>query len=451
MPRQKRRRHHHIRYGGRNRQNRRATTPGVELTIIAATPATLAAVLSAANAGEIIELAAGTYTGTWQVNTKNLTIRNKAGTRPVIDGGLVLWQDGITVQGLEILNSSWPNRTSVDTIPFGVEIVSPAAGCRVINCIIHDTDTAIIGAEGLTAIGNLIYNIGVSAWEHAIYVNNDTHAVTVRDNIFMPAYGYGLHAYSSAGGKANNVTFDHNVMIACPNIQFAQGIVSYGAVARDNEGFSVSLIIGQVSQDNLDATIADNYLVYSQNGTVLDVRRWNDPTMTGNTLIGDANDQLLKYVPVTGSLLKCDNNTYVLLNANATKFVNDNGTDKNFVTWKADHSGADASSILTTSLPTTNRVIARSIDTDRAWIVVYDWENLAGVSLDLSLLGLTSGVQYVLRQAQDPLNDTATFTYDGSAVAVSMSGHTVATPTGASDPIVASTFWLFGCWLLEKA
>lgn len=420
---------------------------------VEATPATFAAKLAAANAGDTLELTDGIYAGTWQVRMQNLTIRNKTGTRPIIDGGLVLWADGITLQGLEICNTVWKDRTNATGIPFGVEIVAPAKNCKVIDCLIHDTNTAIIGAEGLTATGNAFWNIGTNAWEHAIYINNDTTPATIRDNIFMPSYGYGLHAYSGAGGKADNITFEHNVLIACPNIQYAMGVVSRGVAIRDNEGFRAYVRAGQASQNNEDVSITGNYLVYGQPGTVLDVQRWNTPTVTGNTLIGGDKDTLIKFVPATNAPMIWDGNTYIRLNPDATAFVNDDGTLRDFADWQKTHAerGADKASTEDTKLPTVNRIVIRQIDTDRAWIVAYNWEGLKDIVLDLSGLGLTKGTAYILRQVQDPKADTVTFTYDGSAVVVSTSGHTVAVPTAAGAAIVASTFPQFGCWLLEKA
>lgn len=458
MPRKKRREHHHIyHHTTRHNQDARIALPGTaDSKVIAATPTTLAAVLAAANAGEVIELAEGTYAATWQVSTANLTIRNRAGTHPVIDGGLILNNPGIVIRGLEILNSSWVGRASVASIPFGVEVTAQAPNAKVQNCLIHDTDAAIItAADGLEVTGCVIWNIGVSASEHGIYINNNVTPALIRDNVLMPAYGYGLHAYSDAGGSANNITFDHNVMVACPNVQFAQGIISEGVVASNNEGYAATLWIGQASQNNADATITGNYLVYSRGGTVLDVRRWNSPTVTGNTIIGDADDKLINFVPATNAPMVWDNNTYIRLNATATKFASDDGTALTFEGWKATYAArnADANSTEGTTLPTTNRIVIRQnpYDFDRAWVAAYNWENRASIEIDLSGLGLTYGARYVLRQAQDPLNDVQGFVFHGSTVNVSMAGHTVATPTGAVVAIVASTFPLFGCWLLEKA
>lgn len=445
-------------YGGRYRQNKRTvTSKTVEPTVITAIPATLAAVLSAANAGEVVELAAGTYAGTWQVNTKNLTIRNKTGAHPVIDGGFDVRASGVTLRGLEILNSAWVDRATVTGIVAGVDIIAGADNCKVQNCLIHDTrDGIICAADGLETTGNVFYNIGAGALYHPVYSKNDGAVSLHRDNIFAQNYsGWNLHTFSDSGTTPENDTQAvYNANLYGKFINYALTQVTHGVLFEANEIYRGSIRAGQASQDNQDVTLTNNYIAYGKDDYLLDIQRWGTLDLSGNTLVSDddAVARPVNYVPCTPVSQTWHGNTYHYTAATAGKFANDNGTDRTFAGWQTAHSW-DADSTLSTSLPATNRIVIRQnpIDMQRAWIAVYNWENLSSVSLDLSSLGLVNGTQYILRQAQDPKNDTQTFTYNGSAVAVSMNGHTVAIPTGANNPIVASTFPQFGCWLLEKA
>lgn len=444
-------------YGGRYRQNKRTVTPSiVEPTVIAATPATFAAALSAANAGEVIELAVGTYSGTWQVNTQNLTIRNKAGARPVVDGGFDVRASGVTVRGLEILNSAWVDRATVTGIVAGVDIIAGADNCKVQNCLIHDTrDGIICAADGLETTGNAFWNIGAGALYHPVYSKNDGVVSLHRDNIFAQNYsGWNLHTFSDGGTTPENDTQAiGNVSIQGKFINYALTQVTHGVLFEANEIYRGSIRAGQASQDNQDVTLTNNYIAYGKDDYLFDVQRWGTVDISGNTLMSDdaATSRPIKYVPCTPVSQAWHGNAYYYTAA-AGKFANDNGTDRTFAGWQTAHSW-DADSTLSTSLPAANRIVIRQnpIDSERAWIVVYNWENRASIEIDLSGLGLTRGARYQLRQAQDPLNDVQGFVFLGSTVNVSMSGHTVAVPTGAGAAIVASTFPQFGCWLLEKA
>lgn len=460
--RDKRRKHHlHHHHAFRSHWTIQTVIPGTVAPVLRdATPATLAAVLGTANTGDIIELGSGTYSGTWQVSAANLTIQNKAGAKPVIDSGLVLNASGIKIRGIEILNSAWTARDSanIDALPFGVEVTAQAPNAKVQNCLIHDTDTGvIIAADGAEVTGNLFYNIGATAYEHDVYTNNVTTPSVIRDNIFGATYStWGFQAWAESGGQTNHLTIQGNVSVWEKMVVFAQGIVSHDVTVTENEGYKSHIKVGQASQNNEDVNVTNNYIVYARDALgVLDMERWNVPTVTGNTFIGGDTDALIKHVPATGNPMAYDRNTYILTNPDTTQFANVDGTLVDFAGWQAIDAHPDANSTFSATLPTVNRIVMRQnpVDAERAWVVVYNWENSASVSLDLSSLSLSNGTQYILRQAQDPKGDTQTFTYDGSAVSMSMAAvdHSVATPTGAEAAIVASTFPAFGCWLLERA
>src|SRR4029079_8413136 len=73
-------------------------------------PKTLGWAMQSASAGTTIWLMPGTYTGDWTANAPGITYRSVPGTRARLDGSLTVAAADVTVQGLEITDTSWTNR-----------------------------------------------------------------------------------------------------------------------------------------------------------------------------------------------------------------------------------------------------------------------------------------------------------------------------------------------------
>jgi len=86
-------------------------------------------------------------------------------------------------------------------------------------------------------------------------------------------------------------------------------------------------------------------------------------------------------------------------------------------------------------------------------IVVCNDSGAESVTVDLSAAKLTAGAKYVLRQAQDPLVDVTAITYDGKLLTLDMraASHSVAVPFAHTATIDATTFPLFGAFVIEAA
>jgi hypothetical protein len=126
-----------------------------------------------------------------------------------------------------------------------------------------------------------------------------------------------------------------------------------------------------------------------------------------------------------------------------------------FAEWQA--AGRDTEgSIFAESAPTSNEILIYpneypdADDMRMGMVVIWNWEELETVDVDLTELGLEIGTTYRWRQAQDPLVDVDTWEDDGSPYTFAMTGHTVAKPIGFDEELIATQFPIFGCFIIEK-
>jgi hypothetical protein len=88
-------------------------------------------------------------------------------------------------------------------------------------------------------------------------------------------------------------------------------------------------------------------------------------------------------------------------------------------------------------------------DSDRFHIVIYNYQGLDSVRLDVSDLNWKAGDTYELRSVQDYFRDIMKGTYSGNgSISVKMNGHTVMKPTDWRTP--DSTFPEFGVFVLSR-
>ena len=83
-------------------------------------------------------------------------------------------------------------------------------------------------------------------------------------------------------------------------------------------------------------------------------------------------------------------------------------------------------------------------------VVIWNWEGLENVEVDLSDLGLELGQKYLWRQAQDPLIDIDTWVCNGDVYIFPMTDHSVAKPIGFDGELIPSQFPTFGCFIIEE-
>jgi hypothetical protein len=104
------------------------------------------------------------------------------------------------------------------------------------------------------------------------------------------------------------------------------------------------------------------------------------------------------------------------------------------------------------SKPTSNVISVRpnQYEAGRANIVIFNYQKLSTVSVNVSGIGLNTGDVYELRNAADFYSDVITGTYNGSSINIPMTGHTVARPVGQNFALPPSTFPDFGAFVIMK-
>lgn len=397
-----------------------------------------------------------------------ITIRPLPGVRVRINGGLTFLAENcsyVILRDIEIGPTPTTRVFSTKedvTIPIGASLTG--IGNKLINCFVHDC------AEGVAWFGS-----GVGEVYGCVFFNNGYHTTDVggnrdygiyshnhfggnriiKHNVFCKQFGaYGFHGYSG-GNRVQDYTVEANVFIQ------SSAIFDSGVLAEDNRfvgnfGYDAEFRAGTSDiPASVEVEITGNYLYGNQVGFLF----YQNIIFSGNTIIspaGDSNYMCAGYhTPISGiNSMEWDNNVYFHNQPAHLRPLGKDNIEYLFEDWQA--LGLDANSTYTRDMPTANHVVvlpneyADSGSPRMGIVVIYNYEALDAVGVDLSALNLDVGASYLWRQAQDPLNDTGTFVYTGNPVSFSMIGHTVAIPTGAALVLAGSTFPAFGAFVIES-
>jgi hypothetical protein len=120
--------------------------------------------------------------------------------------------------------------------------------------------------------------------------------------------------------------------------------------------------------------------------------------------------------------------------------------------------GFDLNSKYIDEAPTETKVFVRrnAYDTNRATILVYNWQQANTVNVDVNGI-ISTGDSYELRNVQDYFGDVVSGTYSGGMLSISMNGRSRAKPIGYDqvsdwyhDPLQPNTFPTFGAFVLSR-
>jgi len=403
--------------------------------------------------------------------TAPVIVRAYPGERATINGWVPVYSSYVWIWGFEIMNSS-TNRTASGSILDGLDIYN-STGVKAINNVIHDRSGGGIGmwegAVNAEAYGNVIYNNGhagdTRGYYHGFYTQNKDGKKVIAENIVFNQFGLGMQIYGSAAAWVRgyevkgNVVFNNgslwnttnkvdNILIGGAQTHYKEDLLvadnfTYHTPSV-NDGYSRIGLNWDEPAFNRNVIVRNNYWIGGENAVESWV--WNTITFTGNTVYSDAANQV--YLR-TGTGQSTSNYVW---NSNryfgSNKFAL-NGSIKDFANWKT-ASGLDGNSTFQAGRPTGvwSSVRPNQYESGRGNIVIYNWNNQAAVSVDLSSV-LSVGKRYEIRDVQNYFGSpVASGTYQGGSVSVPMNLTTIAPPVGSTPGRPSHTSSEFGVFVV---
>lgn len=404
-----------------------------------------------------------------------ITFRPLPGAQARIDGSLSFYSSPgyVILRDLELYSSN-PDRVSAETnvgfSPTDITIIpgiaSYAPNMSFVNLIVHDETRhgfyVSQSASNNVIYGSLVYNNGWmspdNAEGHGIYVQGANGGREVAENIVFNNSGADLHVYENAPNlRLAGVTLVGNVAFNAGAIQnvrpYRDWIVGVDApainadriVLRNNMGYvtqygSYSQV--QVGRDGVNGSVAllNNYLPQG-----LAMNNWTIAAVAGNFLMGQHTNDAVSLNQTQVLLAAAWNGNRYTLSVDATGFSG-NSIGFGFTGWQG-ATGFDSNSTYRVGYPSGTEIFVRpnAYEPGRANIIVYNWDHLTNVAVDVSSV-LTSGATYEVRNAEDFFGPPVlSGVFDGTPLHLPMTGLTVAAPNGSliTPPPTGPTFNVF--------
>lgn len=435
-------------------------------TVPVTTAPELLAAMAAALPGDEIRLAAGTYTGVFQLEesgtaANRIFLRALPGVRAILDGAgtvdntstLVIDADYVTVWGLEVMNSD-TDRTTAGTEDLRPNaVVNQGSHNRYVNVITHDAGVGFFndpGAIDVELSGCIAYNHG---WESTadgshgpgFYLKSDVGPVTLKRCVSFNNNRLGIQGFTSAGSGAalanihliENASFNNGHPAADgprANIQLGGEQPVSGGEVRGNVTLHAgttgpNLRIGTADAGGTDVAVEDNLVIGG--GTGLEIYPFTAPTVRNNRVIGDATMVEVFDTDDTGTVW--GGNEWAR-SAAATAWDYD-GVAATFADWQTASGLGPTDSVIAT--PTAQQVVVwpDPWEIGRAAVVVYNpSEDAEAVATVPALVGLNWTVHHVF-----DLWGTPVATGSGSTVTIPLAE--VAAPVflgeGSANPAPA--------------
>ena len=442
----------------------------------AANAAELQSVLWSSNVinGDTVILINGNYTAKYVVYKANITITAEHCYQAVINGSIQIGDysgingAGVTLQNIRIYNSdtwrgTWSTPQGSISRPVSIEVVAP--NVNIINNIVHDGGvgiTAYTDATDCLIYGNVFFNAGwadnVGGGAQNLYIAGLNKIV--RHNVFAGAFKKTFAVYTTHG-IINNIDVEQNIIYERTTTLFGgqKGVTVIGSFV-ENHIINRGVQFGYVYPQNGNITITDN-IIYTELAAGLTLSYFENVSVLRNKIIAGSSISggyqgqsiTINYPNIIG-IYDFNNNEYHHLGV-ITHFVNIEGvTHYNFAAWQA--LGHDVASTYDELLPAVNESYVylndyAAVSCRKGMVVIWNWQELNTVDVDLTPLGLVNGHTYTWRNAQDPLVDIDTFVYTtGVDVTFPMTGRSVAYPIGFSELLIENQFPKFGCFIIEE-
>ncbi len=424
--------------------------------------------------GDTLVLLDGIYKGVFQIDIKGnpgrpLTIRPLNDYKALIDGGLTVGdlkgQKGshVVVRNLHITNTdtwrgTWETvQGSISRVP-SINIQAPHVS--VINNLIHDGGIGVCGysaARECLVYGNVIWNSGwaddVQGGAQNIYMHSDKK--TIRHNVFAGAFKRTVQLHGNRGALTES-TVSENVAICKQSFLIGSYNVPNYDIVIDGNHILGWAEIGYVFDPNDNVTVSRN-IIYSRSYSGIRLQHWKTIRLYSNKIIKPSKLSVDIFMPSDDYKMvknfSIDSNMYYQAPDGYKKpFEIRKHRTYSFPEWQ--ELGYDVNGSLAYNFPETNEVYVYPnefpCDKRMGIVVIWNWAELDNVAVNLNNLGLIEGEKYLWRNAQDPLGDTLTWSYDGEPYLFPMTGRTVAYPIGFDELLVTNQFPLFGCFIIEK-
>lgn len=404
---------------------------------------------------------------------KPVILRAYPGERVILDGRGYSPASVLTIEGewawywgLEITNSD-PNRNasvsgSGTPQDRGGGISMMGANTKVINCIVHDTGTAVGQSKNIPEMelyGTIIFNNGWKApdrWHGpGIYTQNATGQKTLRENIIFNSYWSNLQLYGSANSALNN-------FLLVGNVNFnGRWLVGGGAplqniVAIENMLYGNTAEFSYSNRENRNLVLRGNYFAVPVSAGM----GWDRVTAEGNTFVVPRGGGSLVSLTISeGHALResaFSGNTYFVGRGDQpVASVQEPGVQGSrafrFSEWQELGFDRDGRLLVAPQgVPQEPQVFVRrnEYEPNRGHVVVFNWPRRDVVEVDISAMNPRPGDRWILRNVQNYFDEFESGIFDGKPLRVRMTGWTVAVPVGEDRPLRPSTFPEFGVFVL---
>jgi parallel beta-helix repeat protein len=408
---------------------------------------------AAVQPGDTLWVLGGKYRGRFTSRLSGSTgspivLRQYPGQRATIDGSLLVLGGATVYWGLEIMDSD-ASRPAV----IGVNVKGP--NTKFINLVVHDHGDNGFGfwseAPDAEIYGSVIYNNGrqgtARGSAHGIYAQNSSGGKRIVDNVVFNQFAYGIHVYGSnvvglrnfhIEGNASFFNGSASVEGTAPDMLVGGGSAAGGIVVKDNYTYrndaGTTAVFGyNWGPVNDDIKLLNNYIVGSTN-----ILKWKDITASGNTFAGAQTVMMLTMeTGLSTSRYNWHDNHYIPSPGTWSAFnlLHAGGGASGFdlAGWQS-ATGMDNGSTYKRGRPTGVKVFVRpnQYERGRANVIVYNWDRVGSVSVDLSGV-LPSGTRYEVHPVQDFYGTpVASGTYGGGSISIPLSAIRPPTPIGSS-------------------
>jgi hypothetical protein len=365
-----------------------------------------------------------------------------AGTECLLIQSVHTWYWGFEITNSTVVRDSSTLGSTPNPRGLGIQ-GQGGPGTKLINLVIHDVGTSLFESQrsGIEIYGTIAYNSGWDGPDRShgpgFYVRNrsgDPRKV-IRDNIVFQHYRQGLQGYGSFDNVFSNFLLEGNVF-------FNNGI--------GRGGFHRNMMFGNENTDHRDNVFRENFTYFAPGaGTGSNTLGSDAGGCRGLTLLGNvfAHGPARAAVEVNNCEgLEIAGNLFY---GTTSQGLPDGDLHANGEQFRAAfpvnaYYGAGL------SRPRGVMMFLRPnrYEPGRAHLILYNWDLLPAVLVDLGSLPIRAGDRYEIRNVQDYFGAPWRGVYRGGAIEVPMSGWRAEPPIGYTAERLPATFPEFGVFVV---